>query len=119
MHAGATGRSENQQIEELQKEWTQPRWDVCEVSQQLEEPFGRHGVERPSWLVGKEDVLPAGQCPRNPDALPLATRDLAGIERLATQIEAVVQAVPGTTSAFAERITGGFYLDISMSPLFL
>ena len=52
---------------------------VCEVSQQLEEPFGRRGVERPSWLVGKEDVLPAGQCPRNPDALPLATRDLAGV----------------------------------------
>jgi Cu(I)/Ag(I) efflux system membrane protein CusA/SilA len=24
----------------------------------------------------------------------------------------VVKAVPGTTSAFAERITGGFYLDI-------
>ena len=28
------------------------------------------------------------------------------------QIEAVVKAVPGTTSAFAERITGGFYLNI-------
>jgi Cu(I)/Ag(I) efflux system membrane protein CusA/SilA len=28
------------------------------------------------------------------------------------EIEAVVKAVPGTTSAFAERITGGFYLDI-------
>jgi Cu(I)/Ag(I) efflux system membrane protein CusA/SilA len=28
------------------------------------------------------------------------------------EIEAVVKAVPGTTSAFAERITGGFYLNI-------
>lgn len=52
---------------------------VCEVSQQLEEPFGRRGVERPSRFVGKEDVLPAGQCSRNSDALPLATRDLAGV----------------------------------------
>ncbi|HEX5802938.1 MAG TPA: efflux RND transporter permease subunit, partial [Azospira sp.] len=32
--------------------------------------------------------------------------------RLAKEIEAVVKAVPGTTSAFAERITGGFYLNI-------
>jgi Cu(I)/Ag(I) efflux system membrane protein CusA/SilA len=31
---------------------------------------------------------------------------------LAREIETVVKAVPGTTSAFAERITGGFYLDI-------
>jgi Cu(I)/Ag(I) efflux system membrane protein CusA/SilA len=28
------------------------------------------------------------------------------------EIEAVVKAVPGTTSAFAERITGGFYINI-------
>jgi Cu(I)/Ag(I) efflux system membrane protein CusA/SilA len=34
------------------------------------------------------------------------------MEKLARQIEAVVKAVPGTTSAFAERITGGFYLNI-------
>lgn len=33
------------------------------------------------------------------------------MEVLAKQIEAVVKAVPGTTSAFAERITGGFYLN--------
>ena len=34
------------------------------------------------------------------------------MERLAKEIEAVVKTVPGTTSAFAERITGGYYLDI-------
>ena len=34
------------------------------------------------------------------------------MEKVAKEIEAVVKAVPGTTSAFAERITGGFYLDI-------
>ena len=30
----------------------------------------------------------------------------------AKEIEVVVKQVPGTTSAFAERITGGFYLNI-------
>jgi len=34
------------------------------------------------------------------------------MERLAKAIESVVKTVPGTTSAFAERITGGFYLNI-------
>jgi Cu(I)/Ag(I) efflux system membrane protein CusA/SilA len=34
------------------------------------------------------------------------------MERLAREIETVVKQVPGTTSAFAERITGGFYLNI-------
>jgi Cu(I)/Ag(I) efflux system membrane protein CusA/SilA len=34
------------------------------------------------------------------------------MERLAKQIESVVKAEPGTTSAFAERITGGSYLVV-------
>ena len=34
------------------------------------------------------------------------------MEKLARQIETVVKAVPGTTSAYAERITGGYYLDV-------
>jgi Cu(I)/Ag(I) efflux system membrane protein CusA/SilA len=38
--------------------------------------------------------------------------DLGVIERVAREVEAAVRDVPGTTSAFAERITGGFYLQI-------
>jgi Cu(I)/Ag(I) efflux system membrane protein CusA/SilA len=36
----------------------------------------------------------------------------AEIERVATRIEKVLQDVPGTRSAVAERLTGGFYLDV-------
>jgi len=39
-------------------------------------------------------------------------KNLDEMERLAKEIEAVVKKVPGTSSAFAERITGGFYLNI-------
>ncbi|WP_312453090.1 efflux RND transporter permease subunit, partial [Stutzerimonas nitrititolerans] len=60
---------------------------------------------------GRLDMLSTGI--RTPIGIKVFGMDLAGIERLATQIETVVQAVPGTTSAFAERITGGFYLDIA------
>jgi Cu(I)/Ag(I) efflux system membrane protein CusA/SilA len=38
--------------------------------------------------------------------------DLAEMENVARQIEAAVRTVPGTTSAFAERIIGGYYLNI-------
>ena len=38
------------------------------------------------------------------------------MDRVAKQIEAVVRKVPGTTSAYAERLTGGYYLDIVPDP---
>jgi Cu(I)/Ag(I) efflux system membrane protein CusA/SilA len=34
------------------------------------------------------------------------------MEKLARQIEAVIRTVPGTTSAYAERVIGGYYLNI-------
>ncbi len=38
--------------------------------------------------------------------------DLGEIERLSRQIEQVLKTVPGTSSAYAERVIGGYYLDI-------
>ncbi|MEP7151981.1 MAG: CusA/CzcA family heavy metal efflux RND transporter [Nitrospira sp.] len=37
--------------------------------------------------------------------------DLKEIERLAVQIESVLSGLSGTRSAYAERVTGGYYLD--------
>ena len=34
------------------------------------------------------------------------------MEKLAHQIKTVVKAVPGTSSAYAERVIGGYYLDV-------
>ncbi len=56
------------------------------------------------------DMLSTGI--RTPIGIKVFGKDLEEMERLAREIEAVVRSVPGTTSAFAERITGGFYLDI-------
>jgi len=38
--------------------------------------------------------------------------DLATIERASIAVEHALAGVPGTRSAYAERLTGGFYLDI-------
>lgn len=49
---------------------------------------------------------------RTPVGIKVFGKDLGEIENLAKQIEAVVKTVPGTSSAYAERATGGYYLDI-------
>ena len=61
-------------------------------------------------IKARIDMLSTGI--RTPVGVKVFGTDLAEIERLARQIEAVLRTVPGTTSAFAERIIGGYYLDI-------
>jgi len=40
--------------------------------------------------------------------------DLATIERIGVQIEGALQDVPGTRSAYADRVTGGYFLDFDI-----
>jgi Cu(I)/Ag(I) efflux system membrane protein CusA/SilA len=61
-------------------------------------------------IKNRIDMLSTGI--RTPIGIKVFGKDLAQMEKLATQIEAVVKTVPGTTSAYAERITGGYYLTI-------
>jgi len=66
-----------------------------------------------SWTMpikARIDMLSTGI--RTPIGIKVFGKNLDDMEVLARQIEAVVKKVPGTTSAFAERITGGFYLNI-------
>ncbi|MCA0404715.1 MAG: CusA/CzcA family heavy metal efflux RND transporter [Proteobacteria bacterium] len=56
------------------------------------------------------DMLATGI--RTPVGIKVFGPDLAEIEALSRQVEAVVKAVPGTSSAYAERVIGGYYLDI-------
>ena len=61
-------------------------------------------------IKARTDMLATGI--RTPLGIKVYGRDLAGMERLARQIEAVLKTVPGTASAYAERTGGGFYLNI-------
>ena len=81
---------------------------IAELDKALQFP----GVAN-SWTMpikARIDMLSTGI--RTPIGIKVFGKDLAEMERLAKEIEAVVKAVPGTTSAFAERLTGGYYLDI-------
>ena len=61
-------------------------------------------------IKARIDMLSTGI--RTPIGIKVFGKDLNEIEKLAKEIETVVKAVPGTTSAYAERVTGGYYLDI-------
>jgi len=61
-------------------------------------------------IKARIDMLSTGI--RTPIGIKVFGKDLGEMEALAKQIEAVVKGVPGTTSAFAERLTGGSYLII-------
>jgi Cu(I)/Ag(I) efflux system membrane protein CusA/SilA len=56
------------------------------------------------------DMLSTGI--RTPIGIKLFGRSYEEMDRVAKQIEAVVRKVPGTTSAFAERVIGSYYLNI-------
>ncbi len=56
------------------------------------------------------DMLATGI--KSPVGVKVAGADLAEIDRIAAEIERVVKDVPGVTSALAERLTGGRYIDV-------
>jgi len=61
-------------------------------------------------IKARIDMLSTGI--RTPVGVKVFGNDLGEIDRLSKRIEAVIRKVPGTTSAFAERLTGGYYLNI-------
>jgi Cu(I)/Ag(I) efflux system membrane protein CusA/SilA len=61
-------------------------------------------------IKARIDMLATGI--RTPVGVKVLGEDLTVIEKLAREIEAVLRTVPGTSSAFAERIIGGYYLEI-------
>jgi Cu(I)/Ag(I) efflux system membrane protein CusA/SilA len=61
------------------------------------------------------DMLATGI--KSPVGIKVAGADLATIDRLTTQIETAVKSVPGVSSALAERLTGGRYIDVDVDRL--
>ncbi len=58
------------------------------------------------------DMLATGI--KSPIGVKVASSDLAQIDRTTLAIERVAKSVPGVTSALAERLTGGRYVDLDI-----
>ena len=81
---------------------------IAELDKALQFPGVSNAWTMP--IKARIDMLSTGI--RTPIGIKVFGKDLNEMERLAKEIEAVVKKVPGTSSAFAERITGGFYINI-------
>ena len=81
---------------------------IAEMDKALQLPGVSNAWTMP--IKARIDMLSTGI--RTPVGIKVFGRDLAELERLAQQIETVVKSVPGTGSAYAERLGGGYYLNI-------
>jgi Cu(I)/Ag(I) efflux system membrane protein CusA/SilA len=59
------------------------------------------------------DMLATGI--KTPVGVKVAGTNLQEIDRVAGEVERAVKNVPGVTSAFAERLTGGRYIDVDIN----
>jgi Cu(I)/Ag(I) efflux system membrane protein CusA/SilA len=64
-------------------------------------------------IVTRIDMLSTGI--KTPVGIKVAGPDLAELERIGTEIEAVIRTVPGTASAYAERVMGGRYIEFEIN----
>ena len=94
-----------------QEEW-RPGMTTDKLIAEMDKALQFPGVAN-SWTMpikARIDMLSTGI--RTPIGIKVFGKNLGEMERVAKEIEAVVKTIPGTTSAFAERITGGYYLNI-------
>jgi Cu(I)/Ag(I) efflux system membrane protein CusA/SilA len=81
---------------------------VQKMNQALDFPGVSNAWTMP--IKARIDMLSTGI--RTPIGVKIYGPDLAGIDQLSKQLEAAIRTTPGTTSAYAERIQGGYYLEI-------
>ena len=94
-----------------ESEW-RPGMTVDKLIAEMDKALQFPGVSN-AWTMpikARIDMLSTGI--RTPVGVKVFGTDLAEMEKLARQIEAVLRTVPGTTSAYAERAIGGYYLNI-------
>jgi Cu(I)/Ag(I) efflux system membrane protein CusA/SilA len=83
---------------------------IAEMNAAVAMPGVRNAWTMP--IKGRIDMLATGI--RTPVGIKIFGPDLAELERIGKEVEAAVQMVPGTRSAFAERAVSGYYLDIAI-----
>ena len=86
----------------------------AELEDELNEKLRLPGLSN-AWTMpikGRLDMLSTGI--RTPVGIKIMGADLATIERIGLETEAAVSKVPGTRSAYAERVAGGYFLDFEL-----
>jgi Cu(I)/Ag(I) efflux system membrane protein CusA/SilA len=95
------------------KEQWRPGVTVDSLIAEMDKALQFPGVSN-AWTMpikARIDMLSTGI--RTPVGVKVFGTDLTQMERIARQIEQVLKTVPGTSSAYAERVIGGYYLEIA------
>ena len=93
-------------------EW-RPGVTIESLTAEMDRALQFPGVSN-AWTMpikSRIDMLSTGI--RTPVGVKVIGTDLVEIDKLAKQVEQVIKAVPGTSSAYAERALGGYYLDVT------
>ena len=92
-------------------EW-RPGVTIDSLKAEMDKALQFPGVSN-AWTMpirARIDMLSTGI--RTPIGVKVFGTDLTEMEKIARQIETALKTVPGTSSAYAERVIGGYYLDI-------
>jgi len=92
-------------------EW-RPGVTIDSLKAEMDRALQFPGVSN-AWTMpirARIDMLSTGI--RTPVGVKVFGTDLAQMEQTAREIERALRSVPGTSSAYAERVIGGYYLDI-------
>ena len=81
---------------------------IAEMDRALQFPGVSNAWTMP--IKARIDMLSTGI--RTPVGIKLFGPDLEGLEKVARKIEQAVRTVPATTSVYAERVMGGYYVNI-------
>jgi Cu(I)/Ag(I) efflux system membrane protein CusA/SilA len=83
---------------------------IDEMDQKLHLPGITNAWTMP--IKARTDMLTTGI--RTPVGIKISGPDLNVIERVAKEVELVVKSVSGARNVYAERVTGGFFLDFRL-----
>jgi len=83
---------------------------IDEINQKMQIPGITNAWTMP--IKARIDMLTTGI--RTPVGIKIYGSDLAQIEKIGTQIEQIVKSLPGTRSVYAERVSGGYFVDFTL-----
>ncbi len=94
--------------------WWSDHISQAELVEEMNRALQLPGISN-AWTMpikGRLDMLSTGI--RTPIGIKVMGADLKAIEQLGKEIESAVSKVPGTRSAYAERVAGGYFLDFTL-----
>jgi Cu(I)/Ag(I) efflux system membrane protein CusA/SilA len=96
-----------------EEEW-RPGMTVDRLIEEMDRAIQFPGLTN-AWTMPiktRVDMLSTGI--KTPVGVKISGPDLTVLEQIGKKVETVIRTVPGTASAFAERVVGGNYLDIDI-----